>query len=305
MIFDPGTVLVLGAGASAPYGFPLGQALKHQIIAHTANTSSDQAKQLVEMGLTEDDILAFHTDLVRSIHPTIDAFLEDRPTWRAIGAFAIAQVLMPLESEQKLFPHNDWYPMLFQELDLRDYSHTASVTAIVTLNYDRSVEHYLTETTQRTYEGQTRAKALEKLQSVRVIHVHGQLGSYPQMRYVTQRTTEDIKKGAQGISLVHDQDLDNSEVFQDAALLIASAPDVLFLGFGYDQRTLRRLGVFGAGNGPKLHGTGHGMSAEWLNEVKEAFSGRLTPTRSPIVSFLPGFHTHKIQERQKLAKTKS
>lgn len=132
MIFDSGTVLVLGAGASTPYGFPLGRQLKQKIIQNTASTATTPSKQLVEAGFNEKDIFDFNTDLIRSIHPTIDAFLEDRPSRRDIGAFAIAQVLMPLEREDTLYPHpdwhRDWYPTLFEELNLRDFRHTANVT---------------------------------------------------------------------------------------------------------------------------------------------------------------------------------
>ena len=300
MIFDPGTIIVLGAGASTPYGFPLGRQLKQQIIQIMANTTTTQGKQLLEVGFSEKDISDCHTDLIRSIHPTIDAFLEDRPSRRDIGAFAIAQVLMPLEREENLYPHRDWYPTLFEELNLRDYRHVANVTAIVTLNYDRSLEHYLTETTRRTYEEEIRAKALEKLDTVRVIHMHGQLGPYPDMPYTEQRTTDDIRKGAQGISMIHDRHLDTSEVFQDAAQLIATASDVLFLGFGYDQRTLKRLGVFDVRNGPRFHGTAHEMRSEWRREVKKLFEDRiqLNEHNYPIQQYLPHFHSQKLKERE-------
>ncbi len=301
MIFDPGTVLVLGAGASTPYGFPLGRQLKQQIIQNTHDVNTSQGKQLLEAGFGDKDISDFHTDLIRSIHPTIDAFLEDRPSRRDVGAFAIAQVLMPLEREDTLFPHRDWYPILFDELNLRDYSHAASVTAIVTLNYDRSLDHYLAETARRTYEDETRVKALEKLATVRIIHVHGQLGSYPQVPYVQQRSTEDIKAGAKGISMIHDQHLDGSEVFQDSAHLIAAAAEVLFLGFGYDQRTLKRLGVFNARNGPIFHGTARDMAHEWKAEVRKMFEDKiqLNNDNYPIDMYLPLFHKQKLQEREK------
>jgi hypothetical protein len=303
MIFDPGTVLVLGAGASAPYGFPLGHQLKSQIIDTTAgdNTVSQRRNQFKEAGFDEKEIREFHADLLRSIHPTIDAFLEDRPSRRNIGAFAIAQELMSLENQEKFFPHVDWYPKLFKELKLHDHGNIANVTAIVTFNYDRSVEHYLRETAMRTYEEVARDKALEKLATVQVIHVHGQLGQYPEMPYVQERTTEDIKKGAQGISMIHDQHLDSSGAFQTAARLIADSSDVLFLGCGYDKRTLKRLGVAGAREGPTFYGTTHGLEQEWMVEVRKMlFEDRISfdGEGSLIDAYLDRFYKMKTQQRE-------
>ena len=312
MIFDPETVLVLGAGASAPYGFPVGDQLKSQIIDNISVINGipkqSNRKQFIEAGFSEDEIRDFQVDLVKSFPRTIDAFLEKRPDRRDIGAFAIAQALMPLEREEKLFQRTDWYPKLYQELNLSDSGNIANVTAIVTLNYDRSVEHYLRETVIRTYEGVNRDKALEKLATIQVIHVHGQLGQYPDMPYVQERTTEDIKKGAQGVSIIHDQHLDSSEAFQAAALHIANATDVLFLGCGYDKRTLKRLGVFSVRKRQKFYGTAHGLDEEWMEEVKNMFFERrinLDDGRLLIEPYLDRFHKMKIQERQKKAQQKS
>src|SRR6266436_3256778 len=126
MIFPPSTVLILGAGASKPYGFPLGIELMRTInintsTRNTSNLSRDNRQQLLEAGYTENEIHEFHTALERSIHPTIDAFLEDKPSHRELGAFAIAQALMPLENEANLFSGvRDWYPKLFHALNLKE-----------------------------------------------------------------------------------------------------------------------------------------------------------------------------------------
>src|SRR6266478_1449487 len=162
MIFDPATLLILGAGASQPYGFPLGKELKEKIIRITKSSGPLRA-QIVEAGFSEEDISEYNTDLARSINPTIDAFLEDRPSRREIGAFSIAQILMPLENEKNLFPHRDWYPILFTELDFRQPQLPPAISGIISLNYERSLEHFLYETIMRTFEGELREAATEKL----------------------------------------------------------------------------------------------------------------------------------------------
>jgi hypothetical protein len=304
MMFDPSTVLILGAGASTAYGFPLGRELKQRIIQNASNANTSQAKQMLEAGYSEAQIRDLHMDLVRSIHPTIDAFLEDRPSRREIGAFAIAQALMPLENEETLYPHKDWYPMLFRELNLKDAESVAEVSAIVTFNYDRSLEHYLGETTRRTFEDRTRETALAKLSRIPILHVHGLMGSYPEMPYKPQRTTDDIKLGAKGISMIHDDHLDNAAEFDRARELVKTATDVVFLGFGYDRRSLRRLGILDACEPPTVFGTARALPSDWKGEIKAMFKGKikLDENNYTITQFLPHLHEVKLQEREQKAK---
>ncbi len=80
------------------------------------------------------------------------------------------------------------------------------------------------------------------------------LGAYPAVPYTVQRTVEDLKKGAKAIRMIHD-DLDDAEEFKGAKQLVSSASNILFLGFGYDKRTLRRLGVLEANESSQVYGT--------------------------------------------------
>jgi hypothetical protein len=297
MVFDSSTILILGAGASKPYGFPLGQELKNQIIRITKSPGPFRA-QLMEAGFSEQDILEYNTDLVRSIHPTIDAFLEDRPSRREIGAFSIAQVLMPLEDEQNLFPHKDWYPILFKELDFRRPQLPPAIIGIISLNYERSLEHFLHETITRTFEGESREAAKKKLAGIPIVHVHGVLGIYPAVPYVAQRTVENLKEGAKGIRMIHD-DIDDAEEFKRAKELVSSASTILFLGFGYDKRTLRRLGVLEGGESSQIYGTARGLQPDRIAETKELFNDRITldNRRASTLAYLSMFY--EIKNKQK------
>ena len=297
MIFDPSTVLILGAGASKPYGFPLGQELKNQIIRITKSPGPLRS-QLIEAGFSEQKISEYNTDLVRSIHPTIDAFLEDRPSRREIGAFSIAQILMPLENEENLFPNRDWYPILFRELDFRRPELLPAITGIISLNYERSLEHFLHETITRTFEGESREAAKKKLAGIPIVHVHGVLGLYPVVPYAAQRTVENLKEGAKGIRMIHD-DLDDAEEFRRAKELVSSASSILFLGFGYDKRTLRRLGVLEGSESSRVYGTAVGLQPDQMAEIREMFKERITlDNRSAIISaYLSRFY--EIKNKQK------
>ncbi len=279
MIFRPSTVLILGAGASQPYGFPVGSELMQIIRASTSvddrnKFSRANRPQLVKAGYTESDICEFHTALERSGHLNIDAFLETRPSHRDIGAFAIAQVIMPLENDANLFPARDWYPRLFSALNLKAVDSPPDISGIVTFNYDRSLEHFLAETTRWRFEGKANDAAFSKLNSIPVIHVHGSLGPYPDIAYEPHTAIDDFKAAARRIKIIYDHDLDEAEEFQRARAAIESATAVIFLGFGYDRRSIRRLGLPKNNETPDIFGTVR-LDPQQTQEVSALFGNKI------------------------------
>jgi hypothetical protein len=251
MIFKEGTVLILGAGASAPYGFPTGKGLREKILKLTEyslisnlNTnevglqSNHTAKFKDAFG--ENKISDFRKILTQSVKETIDAFLEARKSYRDIGSYAIAHVLLHTEDESNLFPHKDWYKTLFEELDLLNPNSQPPIKAIITFNYDRSLEHYLYTCVDSTWENEDRDFALQKLKSIHIIHLHGSLGDYPEVPYTVDPDPEAIKSAMTKIALVHD-DFDHTQQLFNAQLIINGATEIIFLGFGYDHRSLKRL----------------------------------------------------------------
>jgi hypothetical protein len=293
MIFRPSTVLVLGAGASQPYGFPLGPGLMRMIgdstsVDNRKTLSRANRPQLIEAGYTENQIGEFHTALEKSGHSNIDALLEDGPSHRALGAFAIAQVLMPLENEAKLFSSRDWYPKLFSALNLKAADTPSEVTGIITFNYDRSLEHFLAETTRWRFEGETKDAAFAKLKSIPVIHVHGALGSYPDVAYEPHTAIDELNAAAGRIKLIFDQDLDEAAEFKRARALIELASVVMFLGFGYDERSIQRVGLPKNDPVPALFGTARNLDPKKTQEVVALFghSIKLDTQSSTVDAYL-------------------
>src|SRR5512136_2893926 len=110
----PSTVLVLGAGASKPYGFPLGNELKAEIAESLRATKEDQFNQLVECEFDAEFVVEFQSALHDSIYETIDDFLDSRPTYRRIGSFAIAQSILRHEIDANLAARGGWYSYPFE-----------------------------------------------------------------------------------------------------------------------------------------------------------------------------------------------
>lgn len=273
-MIEANTVFILGAGASKPYGFPLGVELRQQILKALSSPTAEQFKLLQSCGYAEAQITRFHDDLHDALHDTIDDFLSDRPTYREIGSHAIAIALMNCEDHKKVFPKRDWYPHLFRLLDFKH--DTQTLAGIVTLNYDRSLEHYLTNTIAVSYEGDVKKRAEARLRDFPIHHIHGMLGVYPTRPYHKKAEMGQIKTAAAELRITSDSDLDSSPLYAAAKDLCRNASAVVFLGFGYHARVIKRLGLLDASPTLKLLGSAHGVQPKQRKELEGRFQKRLS-----------------------------
>lgn len=140
------TTLILGAGASVPYGFPTGRSLADQIIEELTQGSTPLHIQLHKCGFEHEAIREFATRLTSLELYSIDRFLEAQPSYREIGGAAIAAIMIPNESSDRLKASDEdhWYRHLFNEL-LSGQTYDSSWLHVLTFNYDRSLEQYLFE----------------------------------------------------------------------------------------------------------------------------------------------------------------
>jgi hypothetical protein len=160
----------------------------------------------------------------------------------------------------------------------------------------------LTETTKRTYENEVQKQALDKLERLRIIHVHGQLGDYPGTLYNPQRNVEELKNGAEGIRMIHDEGLEESDGFAGAKRALKDARDVIFLGFGYDTRSLNRLDLYNHVQEPTIFGSAHQLTVQDREEIENLFEVQkinLDKANDKIDSYLSSFHYVKLEERKR------
>lgn len=212
MINEP-TVLILGAGASIPYGYPSGLQLKEDIISYTKEChyrkgripnlksfqtnarfrgelrneffSNDTFSILCEdAGIPEHDFISLHNGLKFSPYYSIDRYLEKNPQFQNIGKLAIIFSLFKFEAYKNFFEFDfkaNWYRFVVNKL----LEETNSVNdlinnkfKIITFNYDRSFEAYLISSLQSAYSIST-TEAEKQAQNIEIIHVHGKLADLP------------------------------------------------------------------------------------------------------------------------------
>lgn len=253
----PKTVFILGAGASCTYGLPTGTALK-DLIASNPVPAGD-----IHPPLTPETYTLFRSALTQSGRSSVDAFLEAREDLMEIGKFAIAFTLLPLEKTKALFDDwpirrvnaregeiipGNWYDLLFDMLaGGRTFEGISFADlGIITFNYDRSLEHYLHTALRHSY-GKADKEAADKLDELHLIHVHGSLGRLPWQAdagsgVVPYGSLAHVLQARESLTVLHETMHDSLE-FQRARELIRQAENVYFLGFGFHDANLKRLGL--------------------------------------------------------------
>lgn len=281
MITKP-TVLVLGAGASNPYSYLTGNELKKEIIDHLEQPGSEVYKTLLVHGFGEEKIIAFRKAFLLSGQSSVDAFLEHQPDFVELGKLAITAVLVRSENMEKLFKAEDWYAHLFHILDnsvLEDFG--KNKLAIVTFNYDRSIETFLFNSLKFSYnlDDQTAAKVLSQIP---IIHLHGQMGNLPWQDQANNRdygeieNSQKIKESSEGIKIIYEAEVEKSGAFIEAKKLLANANQIYFLGFGYHPENMRRLGIEELDiSGKTILGTCKGMTTLEAQSIMARCGGKI------------------------------
>ncbi len=244
------TVLVLGAGASQPYGFPTGRELK-EYIWRTLKSAGDSAYENAERSqvvsaleaLGFDRALQF--DLSRKLEQTprasIDAFLECQPRFIDLGRAAIVSALLPFESKADLnkSPSMDgrWYDYLYNKIVPSVERVSQAGIGVITFNYDRSFKEYFIGALQNDFE-LSRDRAVQVLGSIPIIHPYGTLGD---AEFGGSLEAVDLASCAEAIQVIGQAT--EKDAFDQARQLIWDAETICFLGFGYHEENVRRLRI--------------------------------------------------------------
>lgn len=244
------TTLILGAGASFPYGFPLGETLKNNIVNQILYPQSvqrfDLPKLLINLGHKKEKIQDFALKLKKSNYMSVDAFLEEWEEYVPVGKIAIAANLIDKEMEDHLINENDkgrWYHYLLNLLGGRE-DFLSNQLSVVTFNYDRSFEYFLYYTLKARFN-LPEIKIIEYTKSIPVIHVHGQLGlplfEDSEGRDYQNTLNEDVlSRYANQINIIH-ENLHNTGAFQNARRIIKDSDLLVFIGFGFHRKNIERL----------------------------------------------------------------
>jgi hypothetical protein len=266
------TLLILGAGASVPYGYPTGDALRIELY------DPSNLKKLHNF-IQETGIEIFCDSFKKSQINSIDAFLARRGqdqisqkhsvasvrfgTFSDCGKLAIANQLIGREDLSKLlYPEDDnWLQYLWNHMsDVAQSEFRENQLKIISFNYDRVVEQYLQTAIEHSY-GLEHNQALELCKSIEIVHVYGMLQDLEERPY--GKKPDSLKTVAECIKVIPEARAETGEEFTKAKELINWAEKICFIGFGFDETNVERLGF------PK-----HNLSRK---EIYSTFYGKTIP----------------------------
>lgn len=239
------TTLVLGAASSLHCDYPLGAVLINDVV----NMHENGELTPLPDQYAEDDVERLVTRLARSGYYSIDAFLEDAHEHTGLGKYLIASVLKRKENLSRLFPpyKSGWYQYLFNSLLGSETSpFSDNELSIVTFNYDRSIEAYLTNALMARFS-MSPHEAAKELSHIPIYHVHGILGKFPEVPYEKDVTPNELYAISQSINIIHEiedsRDEYCNEEFRQASGAANNSEKLIFLGFGYHFDNVRRLQI--------------------------------------------------------------
>lgn len=306
-MFRRDTLFVVGAGASAEFGLPLGTLLARQI-TNKMDIRFERGFEFVGSGDQRlyQQLLQTNRDAnlwwgaakrIREGLPfaqSIDDFLDQRRSDDSVnlyGKSAICQAVLEAEQQSSLYfnPLNQDEPfdataiadtwlvkfmyMLCRGVPREDVGQIFKNVSFIVFNYDRCIEHFLISALERAYSI-TRNEAVAILDTLDIFHPYGKVGNLVQVGY--GNSGSNCAMLAAQIKTYTEQ-VDEETVLKNIRTLIDRAQSVVFLGFAYHSQNMRMLETT-ARNGKVVYGTSFGMSSSDVSQVQASIARTLAPS---------------------------
>lgn len=260
------TCLVLGAGASAPYGLPTGTELRDLIlVTHSvdgratalkfpsrghgrpfdrrtydgppvrASQEAHDAWNNLLSTITDaaevKQLAEFRTVFFRAKRLSIDKFLEHNfREFGDVGRLQIAIAILNCEDWHAL--DKGWYAELFNQItpnrpaDLRE-----GMLSVVTFNYDRSFEMFFWDAFRSTFS-LTREETGEVFGRLNIVHVYGDLGGLGEVDY------GDLGNAIEAAKRINPIRPEAPATQAEISKRLNNAENICFIGFGFAPENL-------------------------------------------------------------------
>jgi len=290
-MINTATVFIIGAGASYPYGFPLGIELRQ--LAYTfAEPMFQQFEKEMGEGILYDVIqLAkeFSKRFRESGDQSIDWFLKKFPRYSLIGKFLILNHILQAENDSKFLEEmseetrkQDWYWYLYNEMSKYPKGDTdpnlflLNRASFITFNYDRSFEHFFFTSFSNGHNFENyKTTALELFKKIPIHHIYGKVAQLDWEKDTNKRCAgyKGYKRNYRLLNDLKDNikliDERNEKKNYEFGNLIMSADRIFFLGFSYADENLEMLEIPKVLNSKQhIFGTAFGMNENEIKKIK-------------------------------------
>ncbi len=242
------TVLVVGAGLSVPYGYPSGERLVSDIISRWKNNSKNIPRSNLAKGLESYAALS------------IDRYLSEKTVFLNTGISIIAEQLVDAEvASLSVTPGNeaDIFKLLLNQIQEPDFPKLT----IISFNYDRLFEWRFLRKLKELKGSDS--EAVECLSKMKIEHVHGRLApiNSEEAKAMGPGWDQFCPYGFEGISDRREREMfkailvklatehfktvytNDDKPNEKAVAAIKAAKRVFFLGFGFDEKNMYKLGI--------------------------------------------------------------
>lgn len=278
------TTLILGAGASVDYGYPTGAKLIEEVgVRSFHNIFSDRISPV-----------EWKKRLIEAQPPSIDFFMSlDEDLMHSVKPYIFLYLLTKESNGKtlKLDYSEHWYYDYFNDKITKNIEETEqnlSQTNVITFNYDRSLEYYLSRVIkQRCYHKDTDYNnAFNLMNKMKIHHVYGRLPYF------------DSEAGPKTSGLEYERisilNLSNSNANQHVGLvngkdvlfkicyetveqvvkeknkeLIQEAKNILFLGFGFHNENMEVLNHNFNDTSKRYMASGYGLRESKIEELRK------------------------------------
>ncbi len=315
------TVIILGAGASSPYKYPLGSGLKTSILqvanlnSNALNNKYQQSKSahnvssnlnltqygadalldylILNKNFDPNDLRNFYLDFMGSSKPSIDTFLECRQELLNIGKIFIAYSIFQCENRNNLFNNDvhNWYKYLMNEISSSWENLSKNKLGIITYNYDRSLETFMTSDLKHTYR-KTLLESIQKInETIMIKHVHGMIADAPtdnNKQYGSPIMSLDIEDAIKKLHVIIEEE-EVRKAYVDIHRMLTEAEIVFIFGFGFDNRNLERLDLAKNAKNALIFATRTGLSDLEVKKINSKLDYKILFSKDEthdIVQFL-------------------
>ncbi|MEA9357204.1 hypothetical protein SHI21_13350 [Bacteriovorax sp. PP10] len=238
---DKKITFLLGAGSSVSAGFPTDTQLRDNVADYMLNENI--IKNFEAVGFTKEDCLEFRTRLIRGGYSTIDELINSFTKYAVLGKMAILRCILAhedLSNNDTFFSNKHWYMPFFLTIQKEGLIHKLSNVTFITLNYDRSLQHFI-------HEFSLNRGISHK---PKILHLHGRL---PPLQFEIQESHSlpygdynldghALHKHATGINSLADIHDDN-EHYEQARNIIRRSNYLFIMGFGFHEPIVERLNL--------------------------------------------------------------
>ncbi len=279
-MIEPKTVLILGAGASHDYGFPLGDELIDKVLGVLGQKKFRvHVHRAFNRGFPEmidDSIDKLSKELLYPKPSSIDKFIiRQKANEKNIIRMALGKIILDCEKIQ-ITSKSDWYSELYNTMSEKTNCSTFGLknnVSIITFNYDRSLEQFLYLKLTGDYGRENDEVIKQQLTQIKVHHVHGKVGDLPWenkesgILYGAGGDNVNLMSIAKGLEVMGENDS-----FSDVACSkLEDAQFIYFIGFGYHFENLQKLYLNTINHCPNVMGTCQGIGRALKTQKENYF----------------------------------